>query len=400
MAGKGPGLFVASGGTLAPLARLGDATTADTGDSRFHFGPASVTSTAEGALFLGQRDAIFRAAADGSVAALAYTGRPSPLGGVIATLGPPVVDGRSRVFFGAEFQGAQSNEALLTVDGTIEALITPDRRLLGGGGIRELFPTGVDTLARPAGAGLGVIFAAALQGAKSSEAVFLARSERQVKALVRVGQRAGNERVASVGTPSAGSRNAIALLAEVGRDQRRTAVLTAGSGGAAVIAIAGQATRTRIGGKFAEFDPPAVARRGAVFHAILDTASIEGVFIGKGSRLGVVAATDDVTTDGARLRTFEDAVAVGDQVWFLARVRGTVAPAGLYRVAVPRIPRKTDVPVVEAVLRPGDPVPAPVGGVIVGLSAPRVGPGGIVSIVAGVGGGAAASAILLLPTQD
>jgi hypothetical protein len=69
-------------------------------------------------------------------------------------------------------------------------------------------------------------------------------------------------------------------------------------------------------------------------------------------------------------------------------------PAGLYRVVVPRIPRKTDTPVVEVVLRPGDPLPSPVGGVVVGLSAPRVGPGGIVSVVAGIGGGAAASAIL------
>jgi hypothetical protein len=395
MAGRGPGLFASYGGTLSPLARLGDATTADTGDSRFRFGPASVTTTAAGALFLGQRDAIFRAATDGSVAALAYTGRPGPLGGIIATLGPPVVDGRGTVFFGAEFQGAQSNEALLTAADTLETLITPDRRLLGGGGIRELFPTGVDTLARPAGAPMGVVFTAALQGAKASEAVFLARSSGQVKSLLRAGQRAGKDRLASLGTPSTGARNATALLAEIGRDQRRTAVVASGGGGAGVVAIAGQATRTRIEGKFAELGPPAVGRRGAVFRATLDTAAIEGVFIGKGGRLGLVAGTGDPASDGAVLRTFEDPVAIGDEVWFLARVRGSVASAGLYRVQVPRIPRKSDDPlVVEAILRPGDPVPAPVGGVVVGLSAPRVGPGGIVTVVAGIGGGAAASAIL------
>ncbi len=223
-----------------------------------------------------------------------------------------------------------------------------------------------------------------------------------MKALARVGQRAGSDRLASLGTPSSGPHNAIALLAEIGRDQRRTAVVTAGGGGAGVVAIAGQPTRTRIAGKFDELGPPAVARRGAVFHAILDTAGTEGIFIGRGGRVGVVAGTNDETSDGGHLRTFEDPVAVGDQVWFLARVRGSVAPAGLYRVQVPRIPRKSDDPLtVEAVLLPGDPVPPPVGGVVVGLSAPRVGPGGLVTVVAGIGGGSAAGAILAFtPTQD
>jgi hypothetical protein len=224
--------------------------------------------------------------------------------------------------------------------------------------------------------------------------VFLARNARQVKALLRVGQRAGKERLASLGTPTAGARDAIALLTEIGRDRRRTAVVASGGAGAAVVAIAGQGTRTRLGGKFAELGPPAVGRRGTELRAIHDDAAVVGIFVGRGSHLGVVAGTGDATGDGARLRTFEDPVAVGDEVWFLARVRGTVAPAGLYRVAVPRIPRKTDTPVVEVVLRPGDPLPSPVGGVVVGLSAPRVGPGGIVSVVAGIGGGAAASAIL------
>src|SRR5262249_34183102 len=112
MADKGPGLFVARDGALTPLARLGDAATGDTGDSRFR--AASVTTTAESALFLGERDAIFRAATDGTVTTLAYTGRRSPVGGIITSLDSPVVDGRGTVFFGAEFQGAQWDEAILT----------------------------------------------------------------------------------------------------------------------------------------------------------------------------------------------------------------------------------------------------------------------------------------------
>jgi hypothetical protein len=396
MAGRGPGLFVARDGALVPLARLGDATTVDTGDSRFRFGPASVGATAEASAFLGQRDAIFQAATDGTVTALAYTGRPSPLGGIIASLGPPVVDGQQSVFFGAEFQDAQFNEALLTVtDGALQVLVAPDRRLLGGGGIRELFPTGVDTLARPASASLGVAFTAALQGAKASEALFLARSARQVKAVVRVGQRAGGDRIASLGSPAVGPRNAMALLAEVGRAARKTAVVATGGGGASVIAVVGEPTRTRAEGKFAELGSPVAARRGAVFRAVLDRPSTEGLFIGRGGRLGLLAGTGDTTTAGSRLRAFDSPLAVGDEIWFLARVSGSVAPAGLYRVGVSRIPRKRDEPLaVEPVLLPGDPAPPDVGGVIVRLDAPRVGPGGVVTAVAGIGGGAAATVIL------
>jgi hypothetical protein len=393
--GVGPGLFVGRAGGLAPLARLGDATDADTGDSRFRFGPAAVTATSEGAAFLGQRDAIFRADAGGAVAALAYTGGPTPLGGVMAFVGSPAVDAAGGVFFGADLQGAQFNEALLVASASgVDTLVAPDRRLLGGGGIRELFPTGVDALARPAGAASGVVFTAALQGARASEAVFLAKNARRARALARAGQRAGGRRLVSLGTPAVGERNAIAFLAEIG-DDRQAAVVARRRGGLALVARVGGATRARLEGAFAELGPPAVAKRGTVFRAALDTAAQEGVFIGGKGRVGVVAGSGDATTTGARLRTFEDPVAIGEEVWFLARVAGSVAPAGLYRTRVSRIPKKTDPPLeVEPVLVPGDPAPAPLGGVVVRIDAPRVGPSGVVSVVAGIGGGAAASAIL------
>jgi hypothetical protein len=44
-----------------------------------------------------------------------------------------------------------------------------------------------------------------------------------------------------------------------------------------VVAIAGQGTRTRLGGKFAELGPPAVGRRGPVFRALLDNAAGVGI---------------------------------------------------------------------------------------------------------------------------
>src|SRR6185369_13110197 len=89
--GVGGGLFVARGGTISPLATIGDATDADAGDSRFRFGASAVVASADDAVFLGERDAVFGNDASGNTAALAYTGRPSRLGGIMAALGPPVV---------------------------------------------------------------------------------------------------------------------------------------------------------------------------------------------------------------------------------------------------------------------------------------------------------------------
>jgi hypothetical protein len=396
-AGAASGLFVARNGGLASLARFGDGTAVDNGDARFRFGPGGVKESAEGAVFLGERDGIFRSESDGTVAPLVYGGRPGPLGGVIALFGSPAVDGRGTVFFGAEFQGAQFNEALLgTTGGSTDPVVTPDRRLLGGGGIRELFPTNVDTLARPAaGPGPGVVFTAALRGAKATEAVFLAKRATNVRALARAGQHAGGSRLASFGTPSLGRGTAMAVLAQIGREQRRDAVVARTGGRLAVVAFEGAPTRTRLNGKFGELGPPAIGLRGTVFRSALTTQAQEGIFVGRGGRLAVVAATGDLTTTGGRLRTFDDPRAVADQVWFLARIAGSEAPAGLYRVMVPKAPHKSDAPfVVESVLLPGDPAPAPLGGVIVRLDALRVGPSGVVTVVAGIGGGTTAGAIL------
>jgi len=109
----------------------------------------------------------------------------------------------------------------------------------------------------------------------------------------------------------------------------------------------------------------------------------------------VVAATDDTTSSGGRLRSFDDPLAVGEEVWFLARIAGNIAPSGLYRAHLGKIPGRLDPPVeIEPVLLPGDPAPVAIGGVIVTLDAPRVGPSGTITIVAGIGGGTATSAIL------
>jgi hypothetical protein len=216
-----------------------------------------------------------------------------------------------------------------------------------------------------------------------------------VTPIARVGQHAGADRLASLGTPAAGPGLAVGFLAEVGRDRRRTAVVAGAGGALGVVALAKASTRTRIGGEFGELGPPAMGRWGALFRATLADGVTEAIFVGRAGRVGVVAATGDTTVTGGRLRSIEDPIAVQDQVWFLARVAGSVAPPGLYRVTLARVPRRGDDPLpIEPVLLPGDPAPSPLGGVIVRLDAPRTGPSGIVTIVAGIGGGSASSAIL------
>ncbi|HXJ37213.1 MAG TPA: hypothetical protein VMS22_24555 [Candidatus Eisenbacteria bacterium] len=396
IAGEGPGLFATRpGSSLDPIARLGDATDVDTGDARFRFSAVSVTTAAESAVVFGQRDAIFRAGPT-DVEAIVYTGRPTPLGGKFAILGPPVVDGHDTVFVGAEIQGGLFNEALFTENPSgIAAFVSPDRRLLGGGGIRELFPTSVDSLARPAAAPKGVVFTAALQGAKASEGLFGFKTRKSMKVVARTGQRAGGERIADLGTPTADRGGRVALLAELGRDRKRLGVVVREGGALRVLTLVGVSTRTRVQGVFATLGPPAIARRGTVFRATLAEKSTEGLFIGKGGRIGAVVASGDVTQRGDRIRTVDDPIAIDDEVYFLARVAGSVAPAGLYRVRVDAIPRRDDAALaIEPVLLPGDPVPPPLGGVVVRVDAPRVGFAGAVTAVVEAGGGTASSAIV------
>jgi hypothetical protein len=397
VSGVGPGLFVWRDGNLAALAQLGDPTDADTGDARFRFSAPSVTDAAENGAFLGQRDAIFRTAGSGDDA-IAYVGGATPLGGAIASLGEPCVDGRGTIFFGAELQNALFNEALLTATAAgLETLASPDLRLLGGGGIRELFPTSVDQLARPTAADRGVLFTASLQGAKASAAIFRVRKGRHFQAVAKVGGHAGSQRLANLGTPSAGPGSRIAFLADLGRNVRHTGVVAGKPGQLAVVGVEGTSTRTRIGQSFAVLGPPSAGRRGAAFHATTSQDFLEGIFIGAGSKVGAVAASGDTTTRGDRLRTFGDPVVVADDVWFLARVAGSVAAQGLYRVRVASIPARDDPPLpVEPILLPGDPAPAPLGGVIVRIDTIRVGPSGIVTLVVEVGGGSAPTAILAL----
>ena len=97
----------------------------------------------------------------------------------MANLGPPVVDGRGHASSSAcELQRALFNEVLLAAQGAdVETFVSPDRRLLGGGGIAEFFPT-ERRHARPPAVRATTrrrLHGRALQGAKAARRVFLAQ---------------------------------------------------------------------------------------------------------------------------------------------------------------------------------------------------------------------------------
>ena len=171
----------------------------------------------------------------------------------MANLGPPVVDTAGTVFFGVELQRALFNEVLLAAQGAdVETFVSPDRRLLGGGGIAEFFPTNVDTLARPCAATTGVVFTAALQGAKASEAVFLAKGVRShAKVLVRAGQKAGGGRITALGASVTWDGGTRSPSRQVARGDDAFAVVMR-TGGLSAVAIEGGSTRSRAGGKFGD----------------------------------------------------------------------------------------------------------------------------------------------------
>jgi hypothetical protein len=392
--GVGPALLVWRGGVLSSLAEVGDATDADTGDPRFRFTAASVTDTAEGAVFLGERDGIFRRRSDGGLETIAFVGQPTPLGGTFASLGSPVVDGRGRTYFGADVRGGRFNAALFGEGKSgLEEILAPDRRTPCGGSVAELFPTTVDSLQQPNPARRGVVFAAALQGTKAAQGLF-AFAGPQGRCLVKTGAKAQGNRIASLGTPSAGGGSRIAFLAELGRGTTHTGVVAAHGGAMQVVATEGRATGTRKGGSFGVISPPAATPRGTVFQAVSADQSFQGVFFGARRRVGLLAASGDTATGGQHLRTLASPVGVGSDVWFLARMVGNTVSPGMFRVPAGSVPKSSDVLPVTPVLLPDDPGPADGGGVVVLVGAPQVGPSGVVAAVIQLGGGDTASAIV------
>jgi hypothetical protein len=228
--------------------------------------------------------------------------------------------------------------------------------------------------------------------------VFAFRTKARPSVVARSGGFASGQRLAAFGTPSTGPGGAVAMLVQLGRNTRQTGLVLRRGGTLGVVTAISASTRTRAGGVFQDLGPPAVARRGAVFRGVLRNSGVEGVFIGTPRRTGALAITGDTTLDGARIRSVDDPVAIGDDVYFLARVAGTVSSIGLYRVRAPEIPaRDESASPIEPVLRPGDPAPSPVGGAVVGITSPRVGPGGVLTVVVDVSGGNAPSALIALP---
>ncbi len=398
IAGSGPGLVTARGGTLVQLAQFGATTNADVLDTRFRFSSPAVRATAEGAAFLGEREGVFRRSSVGLIEAIAYTGERSAVDGFFAAFGTPVVDGRGRIVFGATVHQGSVKEAVFTYgDNGLQVLAQPGQRAAGGR-YRDFFPSTVDDAGRPGPGATGVALTAELEGVDADQGLFVFNG-RHGRVLALSGQQIRGGRLAAFGTPALGTRTQVAFVAEIGRKTRHTAMVMK-SGGLRVVASNGDQSRTRVAGQFTDFDRPAISTVGALFRATLSGQVQEGVFLAHGRTLVAVAAAADVTTAGDRLRSFGDPIVSGTGVYFLARLASSDSRSGLYRAIVDHVPAQGEAPpAVAPFLRPGDAGPSDIGGAVVRIDQPGVGPDGSINAVVELAGGSAAQALVWLPAD-
>jgi hypothetical protein len=380
VAGIGPGIYAARDGALSRLAQIGDPTTSDVADTRFRFSSPSVRPTAESAVFLGERNGVFRRSSTGAIEVIAYTGQRTPIEGFFTDLGIPVVDGRGRIVFGGGLHRGTVNEGVFSYgERGLAALARPGERAAGGGRFNDFFPSDVDDLGRPGGGVRGVALVAALEATGADEGLFLFSGSR-ARVLAKSGRRAAGERLVAFGTPALGDRTHVAFVAQLDNG-RRAMVVSKGGGALRVVAEDRQTTRTRLEGQFTGFAPPAVAGRGAVFRATLSGAVQEGIFLARGRALRVLAAASETTTTGDRLRSFGDVTVSDDLVFFPARLAGDQGTAGLYRVSLAELPAEDAPAAIVPVVRVGDAGPSGLGGVVVQVEAPGPGPDGSVASV-------------------
>jgi hypothetical protein len=379
VAGVGPGVYAARGGSLSHLAQIGDATAIDVLDTRFRFSSPSARASAESAAFLGERNGVLRRSTTGAIEVLAYTGQRTPIDGFFTDFGTPVVDGRARVVFGGMVHRGTVNEAVFSYgEGGLAALAQPGERSAGGGRFNDFFPSIVDDLGRAGAGGRGVALVAGLEGRGADEGLFLFNGSR-ARALAKTGKRVAREHILAFGTPALGDRNRVAFVAQLDNG-RRAVVVTKTGRGLRVVAEDRSSTRTRLEGQFTGFGPPAVVERGAVFRAALSGQVPEGIFLARGRAMTVLAAATETTTTGERLRSFSDPTVSGELVFFSGRVarQGT---AGLYHVSLSELPAADAPAAVVPVVRVGDAGPNELGGVVVDAQAPGPGPAGSVATV-------------------
>lgn len=397
VAGGGPALFVARGGTLTQLAAFGTATAADTVDTRFRFSDPAARATAESAVFLGQRDGVFRRSGRGIVEALAYSGQRSPVGGFFVRFDLPIVDGTGRVIFGGTVHQGSVKEAIFQYgDSGLGVLARPGQRAPGGGSFSSFFPSTVDDDARGAGGKKGVVVTATLQGTHADQGLFFFRGTRPA-VIARSGQHVAGGRLAAFGSPAVDDRGRVAFVADVGRAERKRSVIYGTPGSLRAMARTGGETHTRLGGTFTTFGTPVVGPQGAVFRATLADAVSEAIFATSGHRIAAIAAATDHTADGGQIGSFGDPVVSGSAAYVLVRLASTQSFGGVYRAPLDPVPDPNATPpMIAAVLHAGDPGPAETGGTIARVDQLGPAPNDATTALVDIADGTAAAALLVI----
>lgn len=404
ISGSGPGLFVYRAGAVTALAQVGDRTDVDSGQERFRFANPSARQTAEGAVFLGSREGIFVRGLDGQLTTLAFVGGPTPLGGTFAALDPPAADGAGQIAFGAEVrtgagESPRASRALIgtTRRGGLRTLAVASERAGKLGEFVDFFAATLDSLARgDVGPRGEVAFEATLQGGKAPRGVFLTKG-RKPRAVARARQKApGGGLFDTFGTPAIERGNRVAFVAQIDRDDTRVPALFQKRGaGMRRVAMRGERAPGRLVDRFDDFDPPDASSTATICRATLLETGREGIWMLRRNAFGLLVGSGDPLPDGTTLRSFGRPHATDGAVVFTARLNGSSASPGLYRVAATEVPGPTSPPpAVEWLLGPG--APSPLGGTIAGISAVDTTRSGRIVVVADLTGASARSAVLLL----
>ncbi len=394
LAGGTPGLFVARGDQVVPLALLGETTDLGSG---FRFTDASARGAVEDAVFLGLQEGVYLVGAPGLLETVAVLGDPTPLGGTYAGFEPPAAGPGGAVVFSASVHGGRASEALFAVGqrGAVP-LVLVGKRVPGGGEILAFFPDTIDPLTHAGVGPGGMAFHASLERTSASAGVFL-RTGGGLRSMARAGQRApGGGQYVAFGTPAVPGGGRVAFVGQVRGARADTALFLLGRGAPRALAAAGRGTRTRIAGTFASFDPPAASGRSVAFHARLTQPGVEGVFIASGRTLTAVAGTGDESPDNGHFRSFGVPTFAGAAIVFPAVVSGG---SGFYRVVVrDALAAPDSLPEIVPVMLVGQ--ASPLGGSFLALGAPSGNARGALAFTADLVGAGASSGVFLALGAD
>jgi hypothetical protein len=162
-----------------------------------------------------------------------------------------------------------------------------------------------------------------------------------------------------------------------------------------VLAAQGAPTSGRLVGHFAQFDPPDANDKLVAFRATLDQASREGVFLASPRATGLLVGSTDPAPGGAVFRSFPSVSLGGTSAVFLARLRDSSTPPGLYRVSAAAVPAgDAPAPAAETLGLPGG--PSPLGGTIAEFTSVGANRKDTIAAVVDLVGASARSALVLI----